>query len=659
MKAEPANSLMLENLLAEREWLRRMARVLVADPSSADDLAQDTWAAALTAPPRDASQPRAWLATVTRNLARRRARGESRRSAREHAVAAGETQHCDPVDALIRAELRQSVANAVMSLDEPARTTVVLRWFEGLSVAEIAVRTGDTPVAIRARLRRALEILRARLDREYGGDRQRWSAPLLVLAGRPAGPRLPGGAEGAAATLGGLIVTTKTKCVLAAALALLIAGFVGGVGSPFGRSSDRASDSSAPTASATASDVGVDPRAADGDPAPRERTRVDTASDELPGPDAAPAPDDDAPEHRVVVTVQRPDGQPVEGIVVIVTNTSGLFSEGTTNTSGRAIVDGKSAPRSVFPRLTEELRAQFLPPSRRELDEGARDVTFVLTAGVTMRGRVLAPDGSAIASTYVTAHERPSGRAIRWILTGDDGRFRVLLAEGATVDLSLDGVIRERNGPPTALVHVEVPWAGRWTGVVPGAEERDFRATTAAAVDVRVRVEMPDGTPVPGAVVKTTPAGHSAKSAWGHTDAEGRCVLAAVPARSRSVSIDVEKAELPAGRWVTPPPRVVDASTPEVTFVMQRAASISGRVVREDGERVTWCRVELLHGDESIAEATSAGDGTFDVALPEDAPAPLRILVRSFDRERRIYEGDTTDVWPGAKDVEVSISLLE
>ena len=92
---------------------------------------------------------------------------------------------------------------------------------------------------------------------------------------------------------------------------------------------------------------------------------------------------------------------------------------------------------------------------------------------------------------------------------------------------------------------------------------------------------------------------------------------------------------------------------------MQRAASISGRVVRADGERVTWCRVELLHGDESIAEATSAGDGSFDVALPEDAPAPLRILVRSFDRERRIYEGETTNVWPGATDVEVSIEPLD
>ena len=41
----------LQGLLAEDQWIRRLARKLAGDPHAAEDLVQDTWAAALDSKP--------------------------------------------------------------------------------------------------------------------------------------------------------------------------------------------------------------------------------------------------------------------------------------------------------------------------------------------------------------------------------------------------------------------------------------------------------------------------------------------------------------------------------------------------------------------------------------------------------------------------------
>ena len=71
----------VEALLAERAWVRALARSLVADENLADDVEQQTWLAATERPPRDLSSPRAWLGTVLRNFVRREGRGAGRRAA--------------------------------------------------------------------------------------------------------------------------------------------------------------------------------------------------------------------------------------------------------------------------------------------------------------------------------------------------------------------------------------------------------------------------------------------------------------------------------------------------------------------------------------------------------------------------------------------------
>jgi len=57
-----------EELLRHAQWLKRLARSLVADPDRAVDLLQDVWVAALRSR-RLRSALRPWLRTVVRNAA--------------------------------------------------------------------------------------------------------------------------------------------------------------------------------------------------------------------------------------------------------------------------------------------------------------------------------------------------------------------------------------------------------------------------------------------------------------------------------------------------------------------------------------------------------------------------------------------------------------
>ncbi len=174
MGAEPIPH---ELLLRHAGFLRRLARDLVGDPSAAEDAVQEVWLRALEKPPRHGANVRGWLRVVLTNLVRSKARGESRREARERDRAV------DPAGALLstnpndEATLR-FVTEAVLALEEPLRSTVLQHYFQGLTAAEIATRDHLPVSTVKSRLQRALEILRARMQRTNGND---WQASLLAL----------------------------------------------------------------------------------------------------------------------------------------------------------------------------------------------------------------------------------------------------------------------------------------------------------------------------------------------------------------------------------------------------------------------------------------------------------------------------------------------
>jgi RNA polymerase sigma-70 factor (ECF subfamily) len=146
-------------VLGELEGLRALARSLVHGDAGADDLIQDAALAVLEHPPADrGDRPvRAWLKAVLRNRWRMDRRGDARRRAREAAVAADARSAAsadrraapDPID---RARALEKLAAALVALDEPFRTTVIRRYFDGDTAAQIARALGVPAGTVRWRL---------------------------------------------------------------------------------------------------------------------------------------------------------------------------------------------------------------------------------------------------------------------------------------------------------------------------------------------------------------------------------------------------------------------------------------------------------------------------------------------------------------------------
>ncbi len=169
-------------ILQHSGFIRSLARGLLRDESLVDDVVQETLIKALEKGPRNKVALPAWLRTVTRNIAYKTYRGTARRRAREEEAARPEGLSAT-VDIVARGEALENLTSSVMDLPESAREVVFLRYYEGLSHAEIGKQLGLASGAVRMRLHRAQKLLQERLDRKTDGDRAAWMSGLAGLAG--------------------------------------------------------------------------------------------------------------------------------------------------------------------------------------------------------------------------------------------------------------------------------------------------------------------------------------------------------------------------------------------------------------------------------------------------------------------------------------------
>jgi RNA polymerase sigma-70 factor (ECF subfamily) len=213
-------------ILRQTENLRDLARTLVRDEHLADDLVQEAWLAAVRRPPRHAGALKAWLGKVVRNMAVSHRRREDARNRREVKRARQEADPTTPGEALERFEVLKGVVEIVCELDDPGRSTIILHFFEGLTLAEVAEKQGVSYAAARLRLKVALGRLRARLDTRFV-SRGAWALVLASFLAPGELALLEAQAASASApavhqALGGMLAMSAKKLALCATLALVI-----------------------------------------------------------------------------------------------------------------------------------------------------------------------------------------------------------------------------------------------------------------------------------------------------------------------------------------------------------------------------------------------------------------------------------------------------
>lgn len=202
-RADPAE------VLKQAAWTQRVAKAMVRDVHLAEDLAQEALEAGLNRDVPPLRGIRSWLYGVLRNLTRQAARREAHLRERELRSASPQPQ-TTPDELLEKIEVQRAVSDAVIQLPEALRSALILRFYEQRSVREVARVLDISDAAAESRIRRGLQQLRRSFTARYGTS---WSVVLAPIAS--SSTLIP------TATL---IMSTKTKFILATACALMLTG---------------------------------------------------------------------------------------------------------------------------------------------------------------------------------------------------------------------------------------------------------------------------------------------------------------------------------------------------------------------------------------------------------------------------------------------------
>lgn len=554
-----------EELLVHAGWLRALALRLVRDGDVADDLVQDTWIATMQRGPERSESERSWLAKVMLNRLRMRARSERRRTAREQATLLLDEADVPPQDVLVaRAEMQRKLVELVLHLDEPFRSTVLLHYCEGVSLASIARTQGVPASTVRWRLRTALDRLREGLDTDSGGRKQ-WAVPLLAI------PK-------------GVLVAQKTTKVVVLTIVLLLL-LVGGL--LFHR--HRSSDEARPAGSVVAGGA-----------------RITNGNDAMPTAQGAandrPAwlIQPDVKQRRVAGRVTF-SGAPVAGATVELANVAtesglGMPARRTTSATGEFDFGEQpamefsvraSAPKRASAMLAVDLRDPSERSDRLELALGACDAA--------MFGTIRDASGGAIAKARLARLNNGSRTSVTGgpaVIADDNGAYELCV---------------ETRWPPSVAVEVSAAGYGTivYTATVPGRTKVDFALVPEATIVGRV-IRDDTREPVAQALV-SVPAGPRGiqRSGWRATfsDANGHFRLDRLAPGSHLVFARADG----LADSVRGVPVVLEAgqTSAEIEIRLEAGSMIRGTVV-DGGKPVAGARVTA-----GRRAAYSQGDGSY------------------------------------------------
>jgi RNA polymerase sigma-70 factor (ECF subfamily) len=399
-----------ESLLQHAGRLRALAARLIADPSTADDLVQDTFVAALRHAPGVDRPLAPWLSRVIGNFARKHKRASLRREDRERALPPL-AQEPTPDVIAERLEVQRTLIEVLDELDEPFRTTLVLLYFEDLSSADVARLQRVPPGTVRWRHKRGLEDLRAKLDRRFGDSRAAWCVLFAPLF-RPVFVPTTAPPAAAAASIpipeGVLAMSAVTKVV---AVSLAVAAVAGVIWWQLDVTSEPATpvlarevEIPAPPP-VVAPGVAVEPSAEA--PEGRAPARVEKAA--APAPETAEAHPAAAEHPRFAVEARflDPNGSPWDGVrLARLDEGEGSAPQALSDSDGRARLEFDSGLAPGEPRhfqftakrdgcATVTLRATLRTGELGHLGD------VVLQAAITLYGRVVDPQGHGIEGAFV------------------------------------------------------------------------------------------------------------------------------------------------------------------------------------------------------------------------------------------------------------------
>lgn len=612
----------IEELLAHTRWVEALARRLARDPERAADLAQSTLLVALDAPPPALVSPRAWLARVLRNLARADHRREGQRRTVETAGARGE--RLPGADELIaRADAERALVQAVIELGGEDSRLLLLHYFEGWKLDEIARRERVASSTLSHRFARAHERLRARLERDRGSE---WLGVLVPVFSRSPKPFL----EAA------LVTWTKKTAIVVTVLALVAA-------SAWWLHSSSETPSSAP---AVASPARADAEAAPPPAPPRSEERSTAAAQPTTPPASAPAVTTAAPASASTATLRGrvvgPRGAPAASRAVhILRMPRGPRVMAKTDVEGRFEERGL-APGSYHVSTTpEQAELEALGLVWRSGGvEWLSQTCLVLEAGAEAEVELGAPPRDPIRVVGDVRGDGAAEALLQWVPAGDhgydraryvyaaDGRYEALLRERGTYRLSV--IVTGRSVRVDELLDVPAGAEWRHDVVLPRGEivARVVAKDGAALENVAVTI-------VPQAGVAFIPH-MSASGNTRKTDAAGlarfgplragRWRVCAVPARSSS------------GPAYAPRYAQIELDllrpTSEAVLELELGVGLSGTIVADDGGELAGTSVFVF---DELGEPLNPHAGTYAgktgrFNLPALTPGRYSLLAANGDR---------------------------